>query len=137
MPCLPEQLTRKRLLRKILVINLYSFFISAMSDTTITFLDRLHNRTTKGIEEEIGKRVTFSNGIISQLIQFIDKRITRGKDIGKMLEEWPGFGAKKPKAEKDEKTANADEKMEIKVEGKSEEERKEEKESLKKEADEG
>ncbi|XP_065054662.1 E3 ubiquitin-protein ligase Bre1-like [Rhopilema esculentum] len=107
-----------------------------MSDTTITFLDRLHNRTTKGIEEEIGKRVTFSNGIISQLIQFIDKRITRGKDIGKMLEEWSGLGAKKPKAEKDEKTANADVKMEIKVEGKTEEERKEEKESLKKEADE-
>eukprot|EP00794_Sanderia_malayensis_P013718 gene13718-15148_t len=27
-----------------------------MSDSTVAFLERLHNRTTKGIEEEIGKR---------------------------------------------------------------------------------
>lgn len=113
------------------------YFLSAISDSTVAFLERLHNRTTKGIEEEIGKRVTFSKNIICQLIQFVDKRITRGKDIGKMLAELSKVGAKKERSEKIEKVTKEEGKsIEVKEE-KTEDEKKEEADNLKKEEDEG
>ena len=77
-----------------------------MSDSTVAFLERLHNRTTKGIEEEIGKRVTFSKSIISQLVQFIDKRVTRGKDFGKMLNELKNTSEKSSDKEKAESSSD-------------------------------
>lgn len=113
------------------------YHIIAMSDSTMVFLERLHNRTTKGIEEEIGKRVTFSKSIISQLIQFIDKRVTRGKDIAKMLEEVKNVNAKTGGIEKKEKTQSLNDKSVIKEEDKTEDETKGGAEIHKKEADEG
>jgi len=105
----------------------------AMSDSTVAFLERLLNRTTKGIEEEIGKRVTFSKSIISQLIQFVDKRVTRGKDFGKMLGELKS--AKSEKSDNREKPELSGERTGVKEEEQSEDQRKEI-ENLKNEADE-
>ena len=110
-------------------------FLAGMSDSTVTFLERLHNRTTKGIEEEIGKRVTFSKSIISQLIQFVDKRVTRGKDISKMLDELKN--AKGIKTEEKGEGASSNGKTTVKEEEKTEDEKKEEAENQRKEADEG
>ena len=103
----------------------------------MTFLERLHNRTTKGIEEEIGKRVDFSKSIISQLVQFIDRRVTRGKDIGKMLEEVKNVDPKSSSNESKDKLASSIEKAVIKEEEKTDYEQKQDTEMLKKEAYEG
>ena len=100
----------------------------------MAFLERLHNRTTKGIEEEIGKRVTFSKCIISQLVQFIDKRVTRGKDFGKMLDELKI--AKGGKREDREKAGLVDDKTGIKEEEKIDDQKRDV-ESQKNETDEG
>ncbi len=105
-----------------------------MSDSTVAFLERLHNRTTKGIEEEIRKRMTFSSSIINQLVLAIDKRVTRSTDISKMLAECSKMTGKTEAQDssKDEVAAAAPEE-----EQKTEDEKKEDQEKAKKEQDEG
>ena len=81
--------------------------------------------------------MTFSKNIICQLIQFVDKRITRGKDIEKMLAELSKVGAQKERSEKMEKVTKEEENSIEPMEEKTEDEKKEEADNLKKEEDEG
>lgn len=106
----------------------------SISDSTVAFLERLHNRTTKGIEEEIGKRMIFSKSIISQLIQSIDKRVTRSRDIEKMLKEYSMSAKKNEAAEKKDREPSAE--AILQQEHKTEDEKKDEAEQTKKQQDE-
>ena len=118
-----------------LIIIIIILIILAISDSTVAFLERLHNRTTKGIEEEIGKRMIFSKSIISQLIQSIDKRVTRSRDIEKMLKEYSMSAKKNEAAEKKDREPSAE--AILQQEHKTEDEKKDEAEQTKKQQDEG
>ena len=56
-------------------------FYSAMSETTVAFLEKLSNRTTKGTSEEIQKRVTHSSSIIERLVVRMEKNMKRNKEL--------------------------------------------------------
>ncbi|XP_066921932.1 E3 ubiquitin-protein ligase Bre1-like [Clytia hemisphaerica] len=72
----------------------------AMSETTVAFLEKLSNRTTKGTSEEIQKRVTHSSSIIERLVVRIEKNMKRNKELIETLkndkkEEKKSLGEKK------------------------------------------
>ena len=56
-----------------------------MSETTVAFLEKLSNRTTKGTSEEIQKRVTHSGSIVKRLIIMLEKSMQRNKELVQAL----------------------------------------------------
>jgi len=56
-----------------------------MSETTVAFLEKLSNRTTKGTSEEIQKRVTHSCSIVKRLIVTLEKSMQRNKELVQAL----------------------------------------------------
>lgn len=58
-----------------------SVVLLGMNETTVAFLEKLSNRTTKGTSEEIQKRVTHSTSIIRRLVITMEKTIQRTNDV--------------------------------------------------------
>ena len=52
-----------------------------MNETTVAFLEKLSNRTTKGTSEEIQKRVTHSGSIVRRLVMTMEKTIQRTNTV--------------------------------------------------------
>lgn len=58
-----------------------------MSETTVAFLEKLSNRTTKGTSEEIQKRVTHSGSIIKRLVITMERATQRNKELIEALKK--------------------------------------------------
>ena len=58
-----------------------------MSDSTIGFLEKLSNRTSKGMNEEIQKRVNYSGQITRKLVMAMEKVLQRSMDLSKVIHE--------------------------------------------------
>ncbi|XP_057295387.1 E3 ubiquitin-protein ligase BRE1A-like [Hydractinia symbiolongicarpus] len=58
-----------------------------MSVSTVEFLEKLSNRTTKGMKEEIHKRVMHSGLITKRLVHVLEKVLIRSQDLTKMFED--------------------------------------------------
>ena len=58
-----------------------------MSETTVAFLERLSNRTTKGINEELQKKVIYSGNITENLVKSLEKILIRSQEVTKLLDK--------------------------------------------------
>lgn len=58
-----------------------------MSDSTVGFLEKLSNRTSKGMNEEIQKRVNYSGQITRKLVMAMEKVLQRSMDLSKVVHE--------------------------------------------------
>jgi len=78
---------------------------AAMSESTVAFLEKLSNRTTKGIQEELGKRVMHTGNMIRKLVKSLETVLQRGQDVCDMVKAGKEKAAKikKKKEEKEEK----------------------------------
>ena len=105
-----------------------------MSDTTVAFLEKLSDRTTKGMEEEISKRVCKSKELICKLVSLIDKTLTRSHDIAKLIQDSQSADKEKAKsdvkqeAEGRETSIKEEESIDVKMEDKEDETKKSEEE---------
>jgi len=59
--------------------------IKGMSETTVAFLEKLSNRTSKGMKEEISKRVNYSGIMIKRLVLSLEKVLNRSIELSKLL----------------------------------------------------
>lgn len=57
-----------------------------MSESTVAFLEKLSNRTTKGIQEELGKRQMHTGNMIRKLVKSLESVLQRGQDIADMVQ---------------------------------------------------
>lgn len=55
------------------------------SETTVAFLEKLSNRTTKGIQEELGKRVMHTGNMVRKLVVKLEAILVRSKDVSDMI----------------------------------------------------
>jgi E3 ubiquitin-protein ligase BRE1 len=56
-----------------------------MSETTVAFLEKLSNRTSKGIQEECGKRVMHTGIMVKKLVKALEVILLRSLDISEMV----------------------------------------------------
>jgi len=58
-----------------------------MSDTTVAFLEKLSNRTTKVVDEEARMRVSYTGKMTSKLVRAIEKSINQSQNLNKLLKK--------------------------------------------------